>query len=205
MEHMRILPAHLLRDVPRKQWSTAPFGRAPVGNGPYRFASWVSGSSVELVADSTFFLGRPHIRRLIFRFLADHPTSVTQVVSGESDAIEILVTPENLARARAATQLATYTYPGSTYGYLGLNQRANGDPARPHPIFGDRDVRRALAMAVARDRMRASVFGDMARVLQPGLVGHVADIGIPERNHISARRQHPVKRLHRRDEVLAVC
>lgn len=162
--HLRILPAHLLRDVPRSQWATAPFGRAPVGNGPYRFVSWVPGASVELVADSSFFLGRPHIRRLIFRFVADHPTAVTQVVGGEADAIEILVTPENLARARAASQLATYTYPGTTYGYLGLNQRANGNPARPHPVFGDREVRRALAMAVDRDRMRQSVFGDMARV-----------------------------------------
>jgi peptide/nickel transport system substrate-binding protein len=161
---MRILPAHLLRDVPRAQWATAPFGRAPVGDGPYRFASWVPGTSIELVADSTFFLGRPHIRRLIFHFMADLATAVTQVVGGEADAIEILVTPDNLARARAAPQLATYSYEGVFYGYLGLNQRANGDPARPHPIFGDRDVRRALAMAVDRERMRQSVLGDMAKV-----------------------------------------
>ena len=63
--HMRILPAHLLRGVPRDQWKTASFGRQPVGDGPYRFVSWKAGQAIELVADSTFFLGRPGIRRLI--------------------------------------------------------------------------------------------------------------------------------------------
>src|SRR5712692_37794 len=50
--HMRILPAHLLRNVPRATWQTAAFGRAPVGAGPYRFVSWTPGQSIELAADS---------------------------------------------------------------------------------------------------------------------------------------------------------
>ncbi|TLY53630.1 MAG: hypothetical protein E6K55_07610, partial [Gemmatimonadetes bacterium] len=33
--HMRIMPAHLLRELPRDQWRSTPFGRAPVGDGPY--------------------------------------------------------------------------------------------------------------------------------------------------------------------------
>src|SRR5213083_3431725 len=56
---MRILPAHLLRTIPRDQWRSAPFGRAPVGDGPYRFVAWKAGESLELAADSTFYLGRP--------------------------------------------------------------------------------------------------------------------------------------------------
>ncbi|PYP12585.1 MAG: hypothetical protein DMD54_18205, partial [Gemmatimonadetes bacterium] len=43
--HMRILPAHLLRPVPRDQWRTAPFGRQPVGSGPYRFVQWLPAQS----------------------------------------------------------------------------------------------------------------------------------------------------------------
>src|SRR2546430_16208914 len=57
--HMRVLPAHLLRTVPRTAWQAAPFGRQPIGDGPYRFVRWKAGESLELAADSTFFLGRP--------------------------------------------------------------------------------------------------------------------------------------------------
>src|SRR6058998_865554 len=80
--HMRVLPSHLLGTVPRDQWRSAPFGRAPVGDGPYQFVRWKAGESLELVADSTFFLGRPHIRRLIWRFTPDLQVAVTQIVAG---------------------------------------------------------------------------------------------------------------------------
>jgi peptide/nickel transport system substrate-binding protein len=162
--HMRILPAHLLQSVPRGQWQTAAFGRAPVGDGPYRFARWVPDERIELVADSTFFLGRPHIRRVIWRFVSDFPTAVTQLVAGEVDGIQVLLTPTNIQRARDAGHLTVYHYLGSTYGFLRFNLRANGDPSRPHPILADPDVRRALVLATDRERMAQSVYGGAAKV-----------------------------------------
>src|SRR3989442_14017785 len=148
--HMRILPAHLLRPVPRDQWRTAPFGRLPVGDGPYRFVRWQPAQSIELVADSTFFLGRPGVRRLIWRFTPNLQVAVQQVIADQADIREQLVTPDNVKRARDARQLAIYPFRGSVYTFLSFNQRAADDTTKPHPIFGDREVRRALAMAVDR-------------------------------------------------------
>ena len=162
--HVRVLPAHLLQSVPRTDWRTAAFGRAPVGDGPYRLVQWPPGQSLELVADSTFFLGRPHLRRLIWRFTADLTVAVTQVVAGEADAIQVLVSPANITRAEAAGHLATYVYPGSTYTLLEYNQHADGARTRPHPIFGDPDVRRAMVFATDRERMAQSVFAGHAKV-----------------------------------------
>src|SRR5712691_4964027 len=161
---MRILPAHLLRTIPRDQWRSAPFGRAPVGDGPYRFVAWKAGESLELAADSTFFLGRPHIRRVIFRFTPDLQVAITQLLADQADAIEVLGPPDNVKRVRAAPQLVAYPYRGPTYGFLGFNLAANGDTTQPHPLFGDREVRRALAMAVDRERLLESVWGDLAKV-----------------------------------------
>lgn len=177
--HMRVLPAHLLRGVPRDQWKTAAFGRQPVGNGPYRFVAWRAGQTIELVADSTFFLGRPAIRHLIWRFTPDIVVATTQLVADQADGRDQLVTPDNIARARAASQLTLYPYRGITYGYLGFNLAANGDTAQPHPIFGDRDVRRALTMAVDRAQMLKSVFGDFAKV-PPGPMSQLWWIWDPE-------------------------
>lgn len=177
--HMRILPAHLLRSVPRDQWKTAPFGRQPVGDGPYRFVSWQSAQSIELVADSTFFLGRPGIRRLIWRFTPNLQVGVTQVIADQADVREQLVTPENVDRARAAPQLTLYPFRGNVYTYLGFNLRASGDTSQPHPIFSDRDVRRALSMAVDRASLVKSTLGDLGKV-PPGPMSSLLWIWDPE-------------------------
>lgn len=177
--HMRILPAHLLRSVPREQWKTSPFGRQPVGNGPYRFVRWQAAQSIELAADSTFFLGRPAIRRLIWRFTPNLQVAVTQVIADQADVREQLVTPENVERARAAPQITLYPFRGNVYTYLSFNLRANGDTSKPHPIFGDREVRRALTMAVDRARLVKSALGDLGKV-PPGPMSSLLWIWDPE-------------------------
>jgi peptide/nickel transport system substrate-binding protein len=161
--HMRVLPAHLLASVPRDQWLTADYGRAPVGDGPYRFVAWTP-EYIELAADSTFFLGRPHVRRLLWRFATDLQVAVTQLMADQADALETLGPPTNITRVQTATQLATYRYAGTNYAYLEFNLAANGDSTQPHPLFGDRALRRALAMAVDRDRLCQSVWGVYAKV-----------------------------------------
>ncbi len=162
--HMRVLPAHLLRDVPRTAWQAAPFGRQPIGDGPYRFVRWKAGESLELAADSTFFLGRPHLRRLIWRFTPNLDVAVSQLIAGQADAIEVLGPPGNVGRVHEVAGLATYPYPGNTYGFLAFNLRANGDTSAPHPLFGNRDFRRAVVMGLDREGMLHNVWGDLAAV-----------------------------------------
>ena len=194
---VRVLPSHLLRSIPRDQWRTAAFGRAPVGDGPYRFVRWKAGESLELAADSTFFLGRPHIRRVIWRFTPSLPVAVTQVLAGDADAVEVLVTPDNVQRARADSLLATYPYKGAQYGYLGFNLAAAGDSTEPHPLFGDRDLRRALVMAVDRGRLLHTVLGDLAKV-PPGPMSQLWWIWDPETRelpHDSTQAAHLLTRL----------
>ncbi len=199
--HMHILPAHLLRPVPRSQWRSAALGRAPVGDGPYRFVAWKAGESVELAADSTFFLGRPHIRRLIWRFTPDLQVAVTQVIAGDADAVEVLGPPDNVKRAQAAPNLTLYPYHGAVYGFLAFNLSTNGDTAKPHPLFGDRLLRRALAMAVDREGLRHSVWGDLAQV-PPGPLARIWSIWDPETRdlpHDSAQAARLLTRLGWRD------
>ncbi|MFN2571055.1 MAG: ABC transporter substrate-binding protein [Gemmatimonadales bacterium] len=177
--HMRILPAHLLRVIPREQWKTAPFGRQPVGDGPYKFVRWQAAQSIELTADSTFFLGRPFIRRLIWRFTPNLPTAVTQVIAGEADVREQLVTPDNVKRASETPHLTLYPFRGNVYTVLVFNMRASGDTAKPNPIFGDREVRRALSMAVDRARLVKSALEDLGQA-PPGPMSSLLWIWDPE-------------------------
>lgn len=162
--HMRILPRHLLDTVPREDWRAHPFARAPVGNGPYRFVRWVPEQSVELAADTASFLGRPHLQRLIWRFAADLPSALQQLLAREADAMEVLVSPPNIAQAEQSGHLTVHPYAGGTYAFLRFNTRANGDRRVAHPVLGDADVRRALVLAVDRAALAESVFGGRAKV-----------------------------------------
>jgi peptide/nickel transport system substrate-binding protein len=157
--HMRILPEHLLDTVPGDRWRTHPFSRSPVGNGPFRLASWRPGESIELVADSEFFLGRPSLDRVIFRVAPDFNAAITQLLAGEADFVEAIVGPENVARASAAPAVQLVEYPAPVYMYLGFNLQLTprrGPPA-PHPLFAERELRRAIAFGIDRDALIRAV------------------------------------------------
>lgn len=161
---MWILPSHLLDSVPHARLSSHAFGRAPVGSGPYRFVRWTAGQSIDLAGDSSYFLGRPGLRSVVWRFVADQAAAVTQLAAGEADASSALVTPEMMQRLQAAPQLKLTPYPSNAYSYIGFNLRDPTQPARPHPLFADRELRRAIAMAVDRATLVQTVLGDLGEL-----------------------------------------
>src|SRR6185436_1256592 len=57
--------------------------------------------------------------------------------------------------------------------------RAGGDTSKPHPIFSDREVRRALSMAVDRASLVKSALGDLGKV-PPGPMSSLLWIWDPE-------------------------
>jgi peptide/nickel transport system substrate-binding protein len=162
--HVRILPAHLLDSVPRDRWRTHPFARSPVGDGPYRLASWRPGESIELVADSTFFQGPPGIGRLIWRIAPDFNAAITQLIAGEADIIETIIGPENIERVQQDSALRLVEYAAPAYVYLGFNLQDARGAGRPNPLFGDRELRRALALAIDRAALVQAVLGGWGKV-----------------------------------------
>lgn len=160
---MRILPEHLLAGVPHDQLQASDFARHPVGSGPYRFARWVPRQTLELVADTTYHLGRPHVDRLIWSIAGDPDAALLRVLSGEADMIESL-RPADIAEVAKHHELKTVRYPTMAYAYLLFNERDPGNLHRPHPVFADRSVRRALTMALDRQALVRSVFDTMATV-----------------------------------------
>lgn len=171
--HMRILPAHVLDTIPRAVLRSHPVARDPVGNGPFRLRRWDAGEAIELVADSTFFAGRPGVRRLLWRFSNDVPTMVTQLAAGEVDLLYPVTGLENIARIKRGPDLQTIDVQANSYGYVGFNFRDPADLDNPHPLFADRELRRAITMAVDRAAIVRGVMGDAGVVpLGPVTRGH---------------------------------
>lgn len=159
---MQIIPVHLLGGVKRSELKTAQFGREPVGSGPFRFVRWTPGTSLEVVADTTHYRGRPKLDRVIWSVNPDFTAASTKLFAGEADVFEVL-RPEQLAELAKHPELKAVGYPSLDYGFMTFNLR-DGARGRPHPVLGDRELRRALTRALDRRSMIRNVFDTLGAV-----------------------------------------
>jgi peptide/nickel transport system substrate-binding protein len=156
------LPEHLLGKTPRDSLGTSAFGRQPVGSGPFRLVRWQPQERIEIAAVDSFYRGRAKVDRVIYTVSPDMPAASRKFLAGEADFLEQL-TPDAAAEAAKHPDLRVVPYGSFDYGFLRLNLH-DGASARPHPIFGDRALRRALTMALDRRGMVRSVFDSLALV-----------------------------------------
>ncbi len=163
--HVAILPAHLLAALPSTGGAWASFVAQPVGSGPYRWVRREEGQFIELAANHDFFLGRPGIERVIVRVAASSDARMNLLLAGEADAMDNIPPPTtNIARVEAARHLRLVTVPSNNLGYLLFNQRDPAHRDRPHPILADREVRRALVLALDRDLLVQALLGEYGYV-----------------------------------------
>lgn len=155
------VPEHLLRDADRANLAAHPFARSPVGSGPFRFARWEARTVVEVTADTTHYLARPLLDRVIWMLNPDITAALVNVIAGDIDALEI-VTPDGMKRLAEQNLVQAVPYPNPNYGYLGFNLRDQRNPSRPHPLFGDRNLRRALVMSIDRRTLLKNVYDTLA-------------------------------------------
>jgi peptide/nickel transport system substrate-binding protein len=152
-----ILPEHVLRDIPRDELARQDASRLLIGSGRFRYAGLEPGARFELVADTANYRGRPKLDRVIWTVTPDPGTAIAQLLGGQADVFEF-IPPDLVPRLDSGSPARAVAFPGLAFTYMGLNQR---DPARqgaPHPVFGDRQVRRAISMALDRPAMLRNVF-----------------------------------------------
>ena len=173
--HMLIMPAHRLEGVDPLDLASAPIARAPIGTGRFRFVAWTGDERIELIADTANYRGRPPLDRLVFELVPDVAAAVIKLVTSESDVASPL-TRDNIEQVARSASRRIEAYPSLRYQLLTFNQR---DPARrsaPHPVLGDRAVRRALTMAANRTRIVRTVFDSLG---EPAL-GPIPRAALPD-------------------------
>ena len=158
---MLILPAHQLEriQVARLRESSP----APIGTGRFRLRRWDKGSSVEIVADSSNYRGRAKLDRVIWSISPEFTTAVTRLFSGDADLFDAL-RAEDLPELLRHPKLRAIILPGTDYGFVQFNLRDPANNAQPHPLFGDRALRRAIAMSIDRNALVKSVLDTLGLV-----------------------------------------
>ena len=158
---LSIMPEHIWKGIPPASWRASEAARNPVGSGQYRFVRWIPRAAVELAADTTNYRGAPKLSRLIWSIAPDFNTALTRFLSGETDFFEQL-RPENLAEVAKNPALRTKQFHSLQYQFAQFNLRDPANHTRPHPIFGNRELRRALTMATDRATIVRSVYDSLA-------------------------------------------
>jgi len=182
------VPEHVLRGVPRERLASHPFGtRAPVGNGPFRFVSREPGQAWVFEANPRWpkeLGGRPYVDRLVYRSVPEPVTLLTELETGAVDVYPGMP-PQFAPRVRASARTRLIDFPDLAFETIYWNHRRTP--------FGDARVRRALTMAIDRERIVAVVRGGFGRVanstVAPVLWAHDSTAGAGLRHDPDAARR----------------
>jgi peptide/nickel transport system substrate-binding protein len=148
------LPAHVLGDVEPQALARHPFGTRPITNGPFRV---VRGSSREWVfaANPDFpeaLGGRPRLDRLVYRTIPEQTSLITEVLMERVD-LALSIRPPQVAQLAASDAVRVLTFPVPNWIFIALNTEL--------PHFRERDVRRAIAMAIDRQALVDGIMGGL--------------------------------------------
>lgn len=148
------LPKHILEPVYQKDGTldNAEWNRAPtVGVGPFLFKEWETGSHLTFEANPDFWLGKPKVNQIFFRIVPDDAAQLAAIKAGDVD-IGVFISPSDVPDLE---KLGTVEIAKVQSGYKEswyFNLSAEGT-TKGHPALQDANVRRAVVMAVDRDKI----------------------------------------------------
>jgi len=130
---------------------------SPIGSGPYRFASYKEGSTVQLEANSVYWGGAPNIPRVHIKVVTDNSTRQAELMSGDVDlAYNAQFDPETIRALGQRRDMQVILGDGASIGYLGVN-------VTPTSLLANQKLRQAVAYGIDRDVIIHRLLRDQAR------------------------------------------
>jgi peptide/nickel transport system substrate-binding protein len=134
-----------------REKGSAAFSRSPIGTGPYRLERWVKDSHVSLVANESYWGGKPPFPRVTFKVIPEDATRVSAFLAGEAHIVQNVAIPE-IDRVRQAGQVQVVA--SGRIMALQFDARSDG----PRKEFVDKRVRQAVAYAIDVDTISRELY-----------------------------------------------
>ena len=147
--YLSVIPKHIL-EKGEPDFNKHPYGRHPIGTGPYKFVRWDTGSQIVLERNDDYW-DAAHLRypkRLVYEVIQEPYVAAQLIKKGEIDVVDGMAPIQwerELAGTRSATRLQKIVYDSPAFSYLGFNLRL--------PLFSDVRVRHALDLLIPRDEI----------------------------------------------------
>lgn len=157
-----LIPEHILKPVFDKdgtldnaEWNSAP----TVGDGPYVFDTWESGSFARFVKNENYWGTPANIDEIFFRFVPEEAAQVNSLVSGDADLGYWFewVDAQKLKDAGFTVTVVPNGYnEGIFFMVNNTDSTFKGNPIG-HPAMLDVKVRQAIAMAIDRESLNQNL------------------------------------------------
>jgi peptide/nickel transport system substrate-binding protein len=115
---------------------------SPVGTGPYKFVSSVSGSNVVLTRNDDYHGRKPVIKDLTMTIITEESTALSRMETGEADFLADLSVP-SIGRARRMSNVTVGTSESARMYYFGTRPNS-----WVNPLMANLNFRTALAKAI---------------------------------------------------------
>ncbi|CAN5734863.1 hypothetical protein BH24CHL4_BH24CHL4_22240 [soil metagenome] len=179
-------------------WTAKPVGQrtlsdfswdseTPVGTGPWRIARMRS-VRIELERNDDYFAGSPHFSQLYLAIGGSREERVARWVDGESDIMSHVSVSELPALQHVPAKLYASNGPNVMFAAFNFDNLTRTFPG----LLQDVRIRRALSLAVDRQRYIDTVFSGFTRGFAAGTVAqpwaHDASVESPQQDIEEARQ-----------------
>ncbi|MEA2598383.1 MAG: peptide/nickel transport system substrate-binding protein [Thermomicrobiales bacterium] len=157
----------------------------PVGTGPWKVDKW-SGDGVTLKRNDDYWAGPPHFKTLSLGVEAEPDQRVAAWREGHAD----LLWPVTFTSVQSASDTPGRLYVADAASVMFAAFNFDNPARDPNTLLSDIRIRRALSLAIDRDRYAAEVFGGFIRADRAGTVAqpwaHDETIANPPRDVAAA-------------------
>lgn len=169
-----IIPEHIFRKINLKEIFNHEINFNPTGIGPFKLENYLRQQQIVLVRnDSLHFDKIPFIRKLIFKVITDYNSRLNQLKNGEIDFVTDVHPADAEILKKDFPRIKVEKITGRDYDYIGWNnidyetyKKSNGKIIKPHPLFGKKEIRLALTMAINRKEILEGYFGEFAHLAE---------------------------------------
>ena len=148
-----IIPKHYFDRNPG-DFNSSPFGRHPIGTGPYKFVRWDTGSQIVLERNDDYWGGPvAYPKRIVYEILEEPYVAAQLLKKGEIDllpAVSPVQWEYELKGTRSMNHLRQIVYSYPAYTYFGFNLR--------EPLFSDVRVRHAIDLLLPREEILQQIY-----------------------------------------------